>query len=232
MEPQESLNKTLEMLKSVSTNVQPLPSTEQPPRSLPVIKNPCSTAWQQKWLRLDVHDPRLQKLGDEAEAFCGRFMRCNRNKSLLVAMGDTNCGKTHTSRAVANFCRGAAFMAFEMGAWDKGGHIPSVHWVDWPALVNRWTEHKDYSEMQDLIETDLLLVDDIGAERDPFNMTVDKLCQVLSRREDRFTMVTLNVRPEAWANKWDVRVADRFFRNSVVVDLFGVESYAIIQQRQ
>jgi DNA replication protein DnaC len=82
--------------------------------------------------------------------------------------------------------------------------------------------------MQDCIDASLLALDDVGAETDRHHVGTGKLCQILSRRERRFTIVTTNIQPDFWEVKFDRRVSDRFLRNSIVVDLSAVPSYGTL----
>lgn len=83
--------------------------------------------------------------------------------------------------------------------------------------------------MDDAFENDLVILDDIGAETDQYKSGIpnDKLCQILSRREKRFTVVTTNIAPQNWMERFDGRINDRLCRNSVILDISGVPSYAI-----
>jgi chromosomal replication initiation ATPase DnaA len=190
------------------------------------IKKPCRSKWQQKHLRLDCYSPRTQELADEAENFCGRWYRNQTTDSLLVLAGESNCGKSHTARAIGQFCRFFSVKAFEGGAWDRCGRLPMVASVTWPETTDQF-KSGDYSILHDLLDCDLVIIDDIGAENDPSKNAADKLCQVLSRREKKFTVVTTNIPPDQWPEKFDTRIADRLMRNSKVVDLFGLPSYAM-----
>jgi DNA replication protein DnaC len=84
----------------------------------------------------------------------------------------------------------------------------------------------DYSVLGDMFEVDLLVIDDIGAEHDPSKSGVNKLCQILSRRETKFTVITSNISPAHWPERFDTRIADRLLRNSEVIELWSVPSYA------
>jgi len=116
--------------------------------------------------------------------------------------------------------------AFDEGGWRGGKALPSVGFYRWPEIVDAFKENC-YDVVEDLIAADLLILDDIGAEHDPSRNGASKLCQVLSRREYRFTLVTTNIRPDAWGSVFDARVADRLLRNSEVLTLFGLPSYAV-----
>jgi len=117
----------------------------------------------------------------------------------------------------------------EDGAGEKPPRwtrVPSIAFYRWPEVTDGFKEG-DYSPMTDLLDSDLVIIDDIGAEYDPSKNAANRLCQTLSRREQKFTMVTTNIHPEHWAHLFDVRIADRLLRNSQIVDLFGVPSYAV-----
>lgn len=80
--------------------------------------------------------------------------------------------------------------------------------------------------MEDAFNSDLVIIDDVGSENDPWKVCADRFCQILSRREKRFTVITTNVKPEQWAERFDGRISDRLMRSSVVVSI-GATSYAL-----
>jgi DNA replication protein DnaC len=143
---------------------------------------------------------------------------------LLVLCGDTGTGKTHAARAISRYCTMASMTAFEGGKWGAR-RIPSTAFVPWPEAANQFGD-KNFSAMDDCCGNDLVTLDDVGAENDPWKVCADKLCQILSRRENRFTVLTTNIAIEAWPTVFDTRISDRLVRNSKVVDMAGVPSYA------
>ena len=157
------------------------------------------------------------------EAYCGRWFRNNQSESLLMLCGEVRTGKTHLAKKIHRFAVASAFKAFEKGNWGIE-RMPSVDYIAWPELARQLSE-KNWSYMEDAYAASLLVLDDIGSENDPWKICADVLCQILSRREKMFTVVTTNVMPGGWAEKFDVRICDRFLRNSVVVDLSGVRPY-------
>lgn len=188
--------------------------------------HPLKTSWQRKWLRLDAVSPELQTLADAAEAFCARWVKNDKSKTLLVIVGTFGSGKTHTAKAIGSFCTAAALNAFEKGGWDKLGSLPSTIFISWPSVASEFNE-KNFSVMDDAIKSALTILDDIGAENDPWKICADKLCQILSRREKMFTVVTTNIEPAAWASKFDGRIEDRLLRNSIVIDISNVPSFSL-----
>src|SRR2546428_5641598 len=101
---------TLASLPTQPTSENALP-IKSPVNVAPV--RPCRTAWQRKWLCLDVIEPAIQQMADEAEAFAGRWYRNRPSPALLVLTGPTGTGKTHTAEADYRFARHAAFAAWE-----------------------------------------------------------------------------------------------------------------------
>ena len=59
--------------------------------------------------------------------------------------------------------------------------IPSQTFAFWPEIVTE-LRRKDESSMQDLMECDLVIIDDIGADDDPWKQGADGLCKILTRR--------------------------------------------------
>lgn len=76
-----------------------------------------------------------------------------------------------------------------------------------------------------LIDDFLVVIDDIGAEHDPSKIGMEKLCQVLSRRENKFTVITTNITIDQWPEKFDERVFSRLNRNTTLIDLSEVPDY-------
>jgi DNA replication protein DnaC len=218
------------LIRETLAQVLTLPRlAEKPPRSSNEgrrkIQKPLKTAWQQKWLRLELVHPLLQEAADNAERFCGSWFRHDTNKSLLVLVGKTGCGKTHIAKSIFKFCGAASMAAFESRNWP-GSKFPDSIYISWPEAAREFGE-KNLSLMPDAMSNDLLILDDIGAENDPWKVCADLLCQILSRRERMFTVITTNVQPEEWSERFDVRISDRLFRNSMIVDLSEVPSYAM-----
>lgn len=186
---------------------------------------PLETEWQRKWIGLEKTHAEVQALAGATQAFCGNWVRnAPGGARLLVICGDTGTGKTTTARAIARYCRAAAMKAFELGHW--GTHrVPAVSYLAWPEAANEFN-NKNNSALADAIAAELLILDDVGAENDPFKIAVDKLCQILSRRDGAWTVVTTNVFPDNWPEIFDTRTADRLLRKSLVVELKNVESFA------
>ena len=149
---------------------------------------------------------------------------------MLILAGKSGCGKTLAMRKTSAYLIAARTAAADLAHWPSP---PSTHWENWPALARSVSEGGKDAHMRDLMrdtmDADILFLDDVGADSDKYRSgeTVDALCQLLNRREKRWTMITTNFIPSEWAKQLDARVADRFWRNSVVCDLSDSPSYAL-----
>jgi DNA replication protein DnaC len=189
---------------------------------------PLETKWQRKWIGLDVTHKLVQEAGSAAERFCMEWFDNITSKPVIIFAGESGCGKTHIIQAIQIFCMAAAMRAFTAGKWGTT-QVPSIVYYSWPEICVEFNA-KNYSAAEDAAAASLLILDDIGAENDPWGICKDKLCQILSRREFKFTAITTNIKPEAWSEKFDARIEDRLLRGSVIKSLFGVESYAVVSR--
>lgn len=175
---------------------------------------------------LDVTAPAVQRMADAAEQFAGKWFKNRPHPSLLIFAGQSGTGKSHTARRLNTFTAQASLSSFESGAWQKPLRIPGSVFLRWPETCDGFKEG-NYGVIQDCFEAELLFLDDVGAEHDPSKNGTDKLCQILSRREQRFTVITTNIVPQAWETRFDKRIVDRLLRNSAIVDLADTASYQL-----
>ncbi len=171
-----------------------------------------------------VH-PKLQELATESERFCSRWFKNSPSPSLLVLVGGFGSGKTHTAKAIFKFCEVASMNAFESGKWGES-KMPASVFIRWPEACSAFAD-RQFGQFDDAMENELVVLDDIGAEEDPWKNATDRLCQILSRREKKFTVITTNIKPESWEEKFDGRINDRLLRNSVIVDISDVPPFSI-----
>jgi DNA replication protein DnaC len=211
---EQSIHRTIETLAS-----------ESPQAKLENSSPTKSSAWQQKWISLDLVSEPVARMSNEAERFCARWYHNRPHPSMLVLSGPSGVGKTHTAKKIYQFARCAAFSAMEDGMW--GFSVPSVLFVRWPEVADGFKEG-NYGVIQDSLDASLLIIDDVGAEHDPSRNAADKLCQILSRREQMFTVITTNIEPMMWSEKFDMRIADRLLRNSVIVDINETKSHSVL----
>lgn len=206
-----------------------LPPPSPPVKIEPEFIRPLESAWQRKWLAMEVTHPRVQHLANAATAFCAAWINQDVGPRLLYLHGKTGTGKSHLGRKLEVYCRGSVHLALKNMPPGRDS-MPSTGSFRWPELANEFRE-KNLSALPDLFAADFLFLDDVGAEDDPFKVVLDKFYQVLSRRENKFTVITSNISAPEWS-AFDPRITDRLMRNSKLVDLQDVPSYAEWQRNR
>lgn len=204
--------------KALTTITSPLPKPDR--------------KWLDKWLRLDTGNlPVLQEFELQVQKFCSGFFKNPREGYLLFVYGNNGTSKTLAFEAIRRWfntvCRTNYFVERENVV-----RMPYGQFWSFPRLL-RELKGGDYDKggnwhmLEELDSCELLGIDEIGGGHDPSTVGVDVLCQLMSRRERRWSYIATNVGPDAWDQKFDRRIASRFFRNSVIIDLSGVPDYSL-----
>jgi DNA replication protein DnaC len=182
--------------------------------------------WQRTHIGLEVTFPEVQRMADAAERFASAFFHAGRTiggPASLVFAGASGIGKSHIAKRLYKWCRAASFNAAEQGFWKRP---PSIIFVEWPSVSDGF-KNGEYGVLQDLFSADLAFLDDIGAEYDPSKLATEKLCQVLSKREGKFSFITTNIQQSNWATHFDSRVEDRLLRRTKIISVFNIKSYQL-----
>lgn len=223
------LTETISSLELVKDQ-PPQRSSAEKPLARP-LKNlpPLSDPWQAKWLGLAVSHPSISQAADAIKAFGLSWFR-NQKARRLVLTGPTGCGKTEMAKSLFKW---ANFVSVEAWNRDHWRRPPSSDFLVWQEVCDRLEDSR--CSMVELlapaIESDLLAIDDVGAESDRFKSgkATDALAYLFTRRQDRgHTLITTNVPPDGWAARWDERVRDRLLRNSTVVDMQDCPSWSAL----
>lgn len=190
---------------------------------------PLRNAWQQRRLGLDAAVPGAQEAADAIEAWCRGFASKARTGRVLVLSGPFGCGKTRCLTAARRYVRDV-----RMSVWpEPWGRPPQYHSVNWSDFIRELTEKDNADVRDDLLEADVMFLDDIGSEEDRYKSGSPTriLGDVLGRihDEEKFCLITTNIAPQGWKDRWDGRVEDRLFRmNAAMPQLWkGAKSYAV-----
>lgn len=214
------VGQVIDGLKALAATQSTITERQQPP----------NRQWLEKHLNLKTsHHPKLKELEQEIWWFwydLTKSLPANIVRGrLLVIYGENGTGKTHCAKAVYNWARNSNLQYVEIPNRVDLLSAHSEFW-SWPELLDEF-KNGGWDIVQDLNKCALLILDELGGGHDPSGVGTDKLCQVLSRRENKWTILTTNILPAAWEEKFDRRIASRFFRNSIIVDLTGVPDFSL-----
>lgn len=153
---------------------------------------------------------------------------------LLVICGTNGIGKTALLRGLKRFLSACRISAWSAGWWGHPMDLRYAAWQLWANLDGNRSEEERLSFLE-LIEADVLLLDDVGAETDRYRsgLPLSNLGLLLGLREKKWTALTTNYLPENWVGteavpgRFGKRVGDRLFRNSTIVPLRHTPSWAL-----
>lgn len=130
----------------------------------------------------------------------------------LTLSGVSGCGKTMLAREVYVFAD-----RHLGGVYNRTAECVQPSRLVFRKIVNMADDWRDgvYRRQADE-EADLLIIDDIGAERDGTGFIKGKLFDLLERRLGKWTVLTTNLKLRAIQDNYDVRIASRMIRDGNV----------------
>lgn len=155
-----------------------------------------------EWLKLETFDdPELIAMVNSIARF-GRAFKTGLPARWLSLLGVSGVGKSKSAKKLFSF------MAARMD-WKNCSYIHRS--IYWPAFVGKLKSDQNFSELSDLAIWPVLLLDDIGAERDTSGFSTEQLNMLLGQRVGKWTIITGNLTLAQLA-KCDTRIADRIIR--------------------
>lgn len=181
--------------------------------------------WLDKWLGLRQHNPLLETAANSIYGVCSDYAKSPSIGRTVVIFGANGAGKSHTSKAVFRWAKAIAQKLPIVKNGENEFGPPAPMFAHWPKIVDKFKEG-EWAIIDDFMETALLVLDDIGAVHDPSTVGAEKLYILLSHREKRWNIVTTNVAPGEWPEKFERHIASRLFRNAQHIDLSQVPDYS------
>lgn len=127
----------------------------------------------------------------------------------LSFLGGSGTGKTFLSKMLY------AAASYDSSLSKHHSLLCGVWKTFWPKLLSQLRDQKFYL-IEDLSDANFLFLDEIAVEHDPSGFGRDKLCEVLTRRVGKWTLLTSNLTLEK-ISSIDARIASRMIRGGSVV---------------
>lgn len=184
--------------------------------------SPRNIADWEKWLGLET-------LGDAA--LVGMVNTCadwalalkgNQAPRWVTLLGKSGTGKTHCATRLWRL--GKKSLSF-----NRTGFVAQK--IYWPSFVSELRAGTAFEHLQDLMIWPVLLLDDIGAERDTTGFASEQLNMLLGRREGKWTILTSNLSLEN-LGQIDPRIADRIIRKPNLFVEVDTKSYSLREIRK
>lgn len=140
--------------------------------------------------------------------------KSNSHPRWLTLCGYSGTGKTHCARRVWGWIS-------KTPKFNSPAIAPEYtpRFLLWHDVVARLRQGDSWDWFRDLQRWPFVVIDDMGAERDPSGFAADNLYAVMAMREGRWAMFTSNLGMES-ISRIDTRIASRLIRNgSQVVEV-------------
>ena len=131
-------------------------------------------------------------------------------------LGVTGVGKSHCAKRLWEYAKNRS-------DWSNSAFLPEV--IYWPAFVSDLKGGAAFDRIKDMRNWPVLLLDDVGADRDTTGFATEQLNQLLGCRENKWTILTSNLTLENLASS-EPRIADRIIRPPNRFIQVNTESYA------
>lgn len=184
-----------------------------------------------RWFGMEISDREVFRMTQAAEQFAKGCIGNRKDApKTFVLSGKNGTGKTKILRGMHRYFDAARITCYEMGLWAKAP--PQVDFVEW-VRVAQVDPFEDERYFEELCQPDILLLDDIGAETDPFKSATanSNLALLLGRREPKWTALTTNILPEDWVARWGKRVTERLHRHSTIVTIRKATSWSLARAK-
>ena len=164
---------------------------------------------------------QLRQLAKE----CVRFIddiRTGQKPRWLVLLGPSGCGKTFLARTIWDWYKQSPHWKEQFTDGLNPGRFCDWPDVAWHLQQNEWTGMLD-----DIAQERVVVIDEIGADRDKNGHVRDCLARLCSKRVGKWTVVTSNRSLQEIGAQVDERVSSRMQRDGSVVVELNVRDYFV-----
>ncbi len=190
------------IINRLAAQAEPKEPTTQTPRALSTSLSEPLNGFN------TLNDKILEKMLHEATEFL-IDMRTKQKPRWLSYCGESGTGKTFLAKKIKKSAARIPIIA------QHETLIDPVTFSFWPDLLSQLREG-EFWRMDEMSIANLVIIDEIAIDHDPSGFAADKLCQILSRRVGKWTLLTSN-----WTlskiQEIDPRISSRMVRDKSVV---------------
>lgn len=131
----------------------------------------------------------------------------------MMIMGQAGLGKTFLMHAMADRLVNRDVQVLMISAWR------------FMEIARKYIFDNEKDEMNELLETEVLMLDDLGSEPMMKNITIEQLFNLINERQiaGKSTVISTNLNAEEFRERYTERIASRMMdaRHSLVLTLMG-----------
>ncbi len=191
---------------------------------------PVNTTEWAKFLKFEIDgDSRTVAQLTRMVDTTARFMRALKDGDSprwISFLGTSGSGKTHLARRIWDWFKGSSQFKAEMDRNSREILYPGS-WIFWPDMASELLSNQGYGRLEDLKGEKLVVLDEIGADRDPNGHIRDCLARLLSARVGKWTVLTSNKTLGDIERDIDARISSRIVRDENVVVDVDIADYAL-----
>ncbi len=187
-----------------------------------------TTEWA-KWFEFSIDGDtstaaQLRAMVDAAARFV-KAIKSNAEPHWLSFIGTSGAGKTYLARRIWNWYQGESSL-FRASIVEGEIAYPGS-FNSWPKIAGELLSNESYWKLEELQREKFVVLDEIGADRDPSGHVRDCLARVLSGRVGKWTVITSNKSLGDIQRDIDTRISSRMIRDGNVVVDVDVIDYAL-----
>lgn len=155
-----------------------------------------------------------------------RSLKHNHTPRWLSLLGTSGCGKTFLSKRIWRWFKSLPEFRAIVDEQTEEIIYPGS-FVLWPNLAAELLSNSGYIRLNQLKQEKLVVIDEIGADRDPSGHVRDCLSRLLTARVGKWTVITSNKSLNDIERDIDARVSSRMIRDGNVVVDVAMKDYAL-----
>ncbi len=195
----------------------------------PTPKQSVNTTEWAKWFEFSLDgdhntNAQLRAMVDAAARFV-KAIRDGTKPHWLSFLGTSGAGKTYLARRIWRWYQNDSSVC--RASIVEGEICYPGSFNSWPKIAGELLSNQGYWKLEELQLEKLVVVDEIGSDRDPSGHVRDCLARVLSSRVGKWTVITSNKSLGEIQRDIDTRISSRMIRDGNIVVDVEMKDYAL-----